>query len=390
MFTHTYHTGQSPQVRLAECTGRLTIEPWAERGIAIEAEAQPEHAELEGETLVIRHGRGSILLRVPADTAVAIADHTGDVARRASRRWRSSAPRAASTPSASAARCGCATSTGRPASRRGGADDRARHQAIRRAALEACAPPYHGPQHGHDRDRRRPATTCRSARRSRPRSALSAATPACARSRAICGWARSAATAPSGRSPGAFSIGPVGGNAEIQATGGVHEVGNIGGNLMLEAAPLIVAAGASAQIIVGGNARLVLPNDADLSIHAIIGGVVYGAGISSLAIGMATISYGAGRARLDLTVGGNLELQGGDPQISSMLGGVRARPGKLKTPPPRLARRPSARAATKARAARSCGWSPPGISPPRRPSGSWMRLSADERRTTNDKRRMAR
>jgi hypothetical protein len=331
MFTHTFHTGRSPQVRLAECKGRLTIESWAERDIAIEAQAEPEHAEQEGETLVIQHGQGDMLLRVPADTTITIVEHKGDVAARGIQALAIEHTEG----SVRAERISGAVRL-RDIYGQTGVDG------VAALTIERDTRPYDERLWKHLRRHIEIANTgtIEIAEASDNLTIVAARQVAAgpvggnATVREVAGELRLGAIGGNcavAQVAGNLRVGPVGGNAEILATGDVLEVGNIGGNLMLDAAPLTVAD--RAQIIVGGNARLVLPDDADLSIHAIIGGVVYGAGISSIAIGMATISYGAGTARLSLTVGGNLELQGGAPQISSMLGGIRARPGKLKTKP---------------------------------------------------------
>jgi hypothetical protein len=140
---------------------------------------------------------------------------------------------------------------------------------------------------------------------------------------------------------GELRVGPVGGNADIRVAGAVPQIDNVGGNLTLEAAPLVSEAGAAQarRLTIGGNARLEFPDDASLSIHAIVSGTLHGAGNSSgFEGGIATISYGAGAARLDLTVGGNLELCGGAPQIAGALwGGLSARPGPAKRRPPEAA-----------------------------------------------------
>src|SRR5206468_3321862 len=64
------------------------------------------------------------------------------------------------------------------------------------------------------------------------------------------------------------------------------------------------------RIAVGGNARVELPEAPNLTIRAIVGGQVAGAGIASRGSGMATLVYGEGAAQLSMIVGGNLELHG--------------------------------------------------------------------------------
>jgi hypothetical protein len=69
---------------------------------------------------------------------------------------------------------------------------------------------------------------------------------------------------------------------------------------------------------VGGDAAISLPGELDLTIRATVGGEVSGARMTSSGGGVSTIVYGEGTARLDLVVGGDLELHTGDaPRTSS-------------------------------------------------------------------------
>ena len=123
---------------------------------------------------------------------------------------------------------------------------------------------------------------------------------------------------------GALSLGPVGGDASFRDSGTIQQIGPIGGNLQLHAATLAVASSpdSTARMIVGGDARIELPAAPNLTIRATVGGQIRGDGIMSTAPGMATLVYGDGAARLDLTVGGNLALHGaGAPRSVSSVGG---------------------------------------------------------------------
>lgn len=108
---------------------------------------------------------------------------------------------------------------------------------------------------------------------------------------------------------GSLRFGHVGGSAEIRAAGPLLGLGNVGGNLTLTDAPLGQAAAAApaGSIAVGGSARIELPEQADLTINAIVGGGISGPGVKG-GPGIRTIVYGGGAARLRLTVGGNLTL----------------------------------------------------------------------------------
>jgi hypothetical protein len=101
----------------------------------------------------------------------------------------------------------------------------------------------------------------------------------------------------------------VGGNADLRATGPILSLGSIGGNLTLSGAPLGQEALTTpiGDIAVGGSARIELPAQANLAIHAIVGGSIKGRNVLN-GPGMRTIVYGDGSARLRLTVGGNLTL----------------------------------------------------------------------------------
>jgi hypothetical protein len=101
----------------------------------------------------------------------------------------------------------------------------------------------------------------------------------------------------------------VGGNADLRATGPILALGSIGGNLTLADAPLGQEASSipSGSIAVGGNARVELSPQANLSVDAIVGGSIKGRNLLN-GPGMRTIVYGNGAARLRLTVGGNLTL----------------------------------------------------------------------------------
>jgi hypothetical protein len=101
----------------------------------------------------------------------------------------------------------------------------------------------------------------------------------------------------------------VGGSADLRSTGPIASLGNIGGNLTLANSPLgqeAIAAPVS-SIAIGGSARIELPEQAALTIDAIVGGSIKGRNVLN-GPGMRTIVYGDGSAHLRLTVGGNLTL----------------------------------------------------------------------------------
>jgi hypothetical protein len=113
---------------------------------------------------------------------------------------------------------------------------------------------------------------------------------------------------------GDLRLGSVGGDAAIQAHGATLNIGSIGGDLALDT---IFRPGSVTRINVGGDAEISLPGQLDLTIRATVGGEVSGARMTSSG-GVSTIVYGEGTARLDLVVGGDLELHTGDaPRTSS-------------------------------------------------------------------------
>lgn len=97
----------------------------------------------------------------------------------------------------------------------------------------------------------------------------------------------------------------VGGSLQVQGVVRSY-LSNVGGNLHLEAT---FPAGSHAHFHVGGNASIVLPEDANLSLHAIAGGCVSSESPDSSNYGnFADLVYGEGAARLDVIAGGNVRL----------------------------------------------------------------------------------
>lgn len=103
------------------------------------------------------------------------------------------------------------------------------------------------------------------------------------------------------------SIGNVGGS--LRMTGVVNmQSCNVGGSLSLLAT---LSSGHSTRIMVGGNADIALPDNPNLSIHAMAGGCIHDETIGGRKRGnFATLVYGNGAARLDLTVGGSIRVLG--------------------------------------------------------------------------------
>jgi len=114
-------------------------------------------------------------------------------------------------------------------------------------------------------------------------------------------------------------IGRVAGDAELSDITGSVEISTVGGDLDLHAS---FPPDSRTQIKVGGEASVVLPENANLSISAMVGGDISGAGIVSTAGNVINLMYGDGAAHLNLQVGGDLELRSFDsPRSSSSMGG---------------------------------------------------------------------
>ncbi len=115
-------------------------------------------------------------------------------------------------------------------------------------------------------------------------------------------------------------VGRVAGDADLAEIGGSLDVSTVGGDLDLQAA---FPVGSHTQVKVGGDASVVLPDNANLTISAMVGGDISGVGIVSTAGNVINLTYGEGAAHLNLQVGGDLELRSGDsPRSSSSMGGA--------------------------------------------------------------------
>lgn len=114
---------------------------------------------------------------------------------------------------------------------------------------------------------------------------------------------------------GNLQVGHIGGDGELTGLKAAIEVGNIGGDLALQSA---FPAGNHIRLNVGGDARVELPENANLSIHAAVGGDVTGQSVAFEGGNLVSVVYGDGAAVLELSVGGDLELRGkGNPRSSS-------------------------------------------------------------------------
>ncbi len=119
---------------------------------------------------------------------------------------------------------------------------------------------------------------------------------------------------------GKLQAGNIGGDASLKNLQGSIEVGNVGSDLALEAT---FPAGSSTRMHVGGDAVLILPPHPDLNLRAYAGGDIAGPNLAAGGGGnWINQTYGNGAAQLELHVGGDLALRGGDhPRSSSSSGG---------------------------------------------------------------------
>ncbi len=115
-------------------------------------------------------------------------------------------------------------------------------------------------------------------------------------------------------------VGNIGGDGGLKGIQGGVEVGSIGGDLELQSS---FPVDTRTRLIVGGDASIVIPDDADLSIRATVGGDISGRSIITGRSGnLVNLVYGEGRAHLDLNVGGDLRLNGtSNPRSSSSSSG---------------------------------------------------------------------
>ncbi|MBO0783307.1 MAG: hypothetical protein J2P37_31220, partial [Ktedonobacteraceae bacterium] len=108
---------------------------------------------------------------------------------------------------------------------------------------------------------------------------------------------------------GNLQMGDIGTHAHVEGLRGSLNAGSIGANLHLQS---LFSPGSDSRVRVGGNATVVLPESANLSVRASAGGHVIGPGISSFPGSRVNLVFGEGAARLDISVGGNLTLESTD------------------------------------------------------------------------------
>jgi hypothetical protein len=115
---------------------------------------------------------------------------------------------------------------------------------------------------------------------------------------------------------GEVVIGRVGSDAQFKDLQGSIQVGGIGGDLELQGG---FPAESKTHLLIGGDAKITLPANANLALQATVGGSVSGPSVSFSGSGnLVRLVYGEGSATCNLSVGGDLELHGGsNPRVNS-------------------------------------------------------------------------
>lgn len=117
----------------------------------------------------------------------------------------------------------------------------------------------------------------------------------------------------------------VGGNSRVTGSAGARiGIQSVGGNAVIDTAASILscsaggnlqiagnfAAGSSTHLSAGGNASVIFPENADVRVRAIAGGIISSPSAPMRISGLVALVYGEGRATLEITAGGNVSLQG--------------------------------------------------------------------------------
>ncbi|MBV9689698.1 MAG: hypothetical protein JO202_08290 [Ktedonobacteraceae bacterium] len=114
---------------------------------------------------------------------------------------------------------------------------------------------------------------------------------------------------------GNLRAGSIGSDAQFKGVHGSIEVGHIGANLLLQAD---FPPDSATRLLVGGDVCIMLPENANLSISATVGGSILGSFVTSNANGnIVNLVYGDGAAKLELRAGGDLEIPGNQSPRSS-------------------------------------------------------------------------
>lgn len=118
---------------------------------------------------------------------------------------------------------------------------------------------------------------------------------------------------------GALQVGDVGADAAFTAIRGPVTAGHIAGDLELQAS---FPVDSQSRLDVSGDAEIILPKDANVTIQATVNGEISGPGVATRdADNRMNLVYGSGQARVELTVGGDLELRTASHPYHRRVGG---------------------------------------------------------------------
>jgi hypothetical protein len=327
MSTQTFPVGQAPRLILTECRGDLAIEVWDERTIEVQSDDGIRSTRQEGDALVIERAEGDLRLRVPTDTTVSAERVRGDATIQGLY---------AVALEAVDGDCAIADITGDARLRSIGGDAEAHRVGMLEieevggdCAIKGIREALRYGTIGGDLSILGSDQTVVSGGSVGGDIAISdvasveagdvggEATLKTIGGDLHLGSIGGDCTIRGGA--GTLAIGHVGGDCAIVHSGAELRVGNVGGDLALTTA---FSPESATRLTVGGDARIQLPKEPNLTIRATVGGDVRGQRMVSASGGLFTIVYGDGAARLDVIVGGDLDLRGGgEPRTSSSSGG---------------------------------------------------------------------
>ncbi len=118
---------------------------------------------------------------------------------------------------------------------------------------------------------------------------------------------------------GRLRVGNIGSDAQLRGVHGSILAGNVGSDLYMQAD---FPPDSATRLHVGGDATVVLPDNANLRLNATAGGRISGRSIvSTFSSNVVSLVYGEGAAQLDLHVGGDLSIRSGAVPNSSSSSG---------------------------------------------------------------------
>jgi hypothetical protein len=294
MEQQTFAIGDEPRLLITTGSGDVALSGWAERSISVESESAVEVSR-EGDTLTINAAHIPLRIRLPNDAAVTIERRDGDVVGESF------------FGGLSVRDGGDVTMSGRPERWEGDRGWGKRGWKNGNISLERV---------GAVRLESVPANllvdTCQSVDARNVGGNLEIARVA-----GDLALENIGGNCEVEQVSGSARLRNVGGNAHLRGLASVTGLGNVGGNLQLDDTVFSIDA-ETLGVAVGGNARLTLPDDANVTVSAMTGGSIRFAGAAQRDFAHnATATYGEGRAQLKIMAGGNVEVQGGGvPQVT--------------------------------------------------------------------------